>query len=55
MSIGLIFWVTMVIVFVLWLINWYGPQPWAAPVFPAVAFFLFFLLGWAEFGFVVHR
>ena len=55
MSIGLLFWVLMVF----WLIglfgrNWGSAPPWLGTANDVLAFVLFFLLGWAEFGFIIH-
>ena len=55
MSIGLIFWVIMVISVVFW--GW-GRTPGGAPYWPTynawIIFVLLFLLGWRVFGFVIQ-
>jgi hypothetical protein len=56
MSIGLLFWVLMVISFLFW--GW--QRPWVAPDrgpagMSLLVFVLLFLLGWHEFGFVIHN
>jgi len=56
MPIGLIFWVIML----LWLLSWaagqWGSQqfPWAVHASGLLFFILLFLLGWHDFGFIVH-
>ena len=56
MPIGLIFWVLML----LWILavigrRWGGPNmPWAEPAGDLIILILFFLLGWHDFGFIVH-
>jgi hypothetical protein len=56
MPIGLIFWVIML----LWIISWaagqWGSQqfPWAVHASGLLFFILLFLLGWHDFGFIVH-
>jgi cytochrome b561 len=58
MSIGLLFWVLMVLWFFSWLFNTYGLQPnqypWAMHASSMLFFVLLFLLGWKVFGFVIH-
>ncbi len=54
MSIGLIFWMLMILWFVFWLMGRWQPQPWSPVVNDVFLFILFFLLGWHAFGFVVH-
>jgi hypothetical protein len=56
MSIGLLFWILMV----LWFFSWLG-STWAAERWPwgiyannLLFFVLLFLLGWHSFGFVIH-
>jgi hypothetical protein len=55
MSIGLLFWVLMV----LWLVSWIGTR-WGSITGPYVYaseflfFVLLFLLGWHAFGFIIH-
>ena len=57
MSIGFVFWLLML----LWLILgfvWYWPRGAAAPGYPVIGghlliFVLFFILGWATFGFPI--
>jgi hypothetical protein len=57
MSIGLLFWVLMIIS----LFGWWGTnfQGWGGPNGPHVSgfmlFVLLFLLGWHDFGFVIHQ
>jgi hypothetical protein len=55
MSIGLLFWVLMVLWFVSWLGAVYGPgqYPWVHAS-NVLFFILLFLLGWHAFGFVIH-
>ncbi len=56
MSIGLLFWVLMV----LWFFSWAGSAwgsaqwPWFGHVNSLLFFVLLFLLGWHSFGFVIH-
>lgn len=56
MSIGLLFWILMV----LWFFSWIGSAwaatqwPWAVHANTLLFFILLFLLGWAQFGFVIH-
>ena len=57
MTIGLLFWVLMVF----WLIGLFGRMsgaseryPWFGTANDVLAFILFFLLGWAQFGFIIH-
>lgn len=56
MPIGLIFWVIML----LWIIAVFGGRfvpnspPWFAPAGDVIILILFFLLGWHDFGFIVH-
>jgi hypothetical protein len=57
MSIGFIFWLLML----LWLIGWiagsFGPPPYTAYWQRFHVLFLFvllFLLGWHDFGFIIH-
>lgn len=57
MPLGFIFWTLMILSFVLsmW---WHGPTASTSPgpfVNNLLVFILFFLLGWAQFGFVVQR
>lgn len=54
MSIGLLFWILMVIWFAFWLMGRWSPQPWAPVINDVFLFVLFFLLGWKVFGFVIH-
>ena len=55
MSIGLLFWVLMVLWAVSWLGAVYGPgqYPWVHAS-NVLFFILLFLLGWHAFGFVIH-
>ena len=56
MSIGLIFWVLML----LWIIATVSRRmgganfPWAEPAGDVLALILFFLLGWRVFGFIIQ-
>jgi hypothetical protein len=55
MPIGLLFWILMI----LWILSivgaWRNPQwPWAWPANAMLAFVLFFLLGWHDFGFILQ-
>ncbi len=54
MSIGFIFWLLMII----WAVFGFPGNTWAGAWGPRVGwglgFILFFLLGWHDFGFVVH-
>jgi len=56
MSIGLLFWVLMVLWFFSWgTRTWGGTQyPWAIYANDILFFVLLFLLGWHAFGFVIH-
>ena len=55
MSIGLLFWILMVLWFVLGIFRWQGPlDPRLALGGDLLIFILLFLLGWASFGFVIH-
>jgi hypothetical protein len=54
MSIGLLFWILMVIWFAFWMMGRWTPQPWSPVVNDVFLFILFFLLGWHAFGFVIH-
>lgn len=56
MSIGLLFWVLMVLWFFSWLGNTYAPgqYPWTVHANSLLFFVLLFLLGWRAFGFVIH-
>lgn len=55
MSIGLVFWIIMLI----WLIHWAGANwgGWPGPAWASglILFILFFLLGWHDFGFMIHQ
>jgi hypothetical protein len=58
MSIGLLFWILMILAFVFGLYgNWPG-QPTRSPFVPVgntfLLFVLLFLLGWGVFGFVLQ-
>jgi TRAP-type C4-dicarboxylate transport system permease small subunit len=56
MSIGLVFWVLML----LWIISVIGRRlgganyPWAEPAGDFLILILFFLLGWRVFGFIIQ-
>jgi hypothetical protein len=56
MSIGLLFWVIMVIWFVSWAASTWGAgsYPWAIHASTLLFFILMFLLGWKVFGFVIQ-
>lgn len=57
MSIGLLFWVLMVLWFFSWLGTTYAPGqfgPWGIHASNLLFFVLLFLLGWHSFGFVIH-
>lgn len=56
MSIGLLFWVLMVLWFFSWAATTWGAGqwPWAIHASNLLFFILLFLLGWNAFGFVVH-
>ena len=56
MTIGLLFWVLMVLWFFSWAAtNWGGSSwPWAAHANSLLFFVLLFLLGWHSFGFVIQ-
>jgi hypothetical protein len=56
MSLSFVFWLLML----LWIIAWFGNRfgGWAGPFVYASEFFvfcLFFLLGWHDFGFIIHQ
>jgi hypothetical protein len=54
MPIGMIFWMLMILWFVFWGWTTWGPAAaynWAPSI---LLFVLLFLLGWHDFGFVVH-
>lgn len=56
MSIGLLFWVLMVI----WIVFWgWGRTAGGSPYWPIyngwLLFILLFLLGWHQFGFIIHN
>lgn len=55
MSIGLLFWVLMI----LWLVSWIGTRwgPYTNYVYASeiLLFVLIFLLGWHDFGFIIHQ
>lgn len=56
MSVGLLFWVLMVLWFFSWAATTWGAQqwPWAIHASNLLFFVLLFLLGWHSFGFVIH-
>ena len=55
MSIGLLFWVLMVLWFVLGIARWQGVNDSRLALGgDLLVFILLFLLGWAQFGFVIH-
>lgn len=56
MSIGLIFWVIMLLWILSWVAGrWGGPQfPWAVHASSLLFFILLFLLGWRVFGFMIQ-
>jgi hypothetical protein len=56
MSIGLIFWIIMLLLIVSWVGTTWGG--WTGPFVYANTFIiliLLFLLGWHSFGFIVHQ
>lgn len=58
MTLGLLFWILMIIWFFFgWVHNsnptLFGPYGWLGG--NLLLFFLFFLLGWHAFGFVIHQ
>jgi hypothetical protein len=55
MSIGLLFWVLMILAFVSWLGTRWGPYSSYLYMNEVLIFVLLFLLGWAAFGFVIHQ
>lgn len=57
MSIGFIFWLLMILWFVFAMVGRWAPAsaPWGPYVNDVFLFILFFLLGWHEFGFVIHQ
>jgi hypothetical protein len=56
MPIGLIFWVIMLLWILSWVASSWGAQqfPWAIHASGLLFFILLFLLGWHDFGFIVH-
>lgn len=55
MSIGLLFWVLMILWFLSWMGATWGPQGYPYVHASNLLFFiLLFLLGWHAFGFVIH-
>lgn len=54
MSIGLLFWVLMILWFISWLGTRWGPYTSYVYASELLFFILLFLLGWHAFGFVVH-
>jgi hypothetical protein len=54
MSIGLLFWVLMILWFISWLGTRWGPYSSYVYASELLFFILLFLLGWHAFGFVVH-
>lgn len=54
MSIGLLFWILMI----LWIVSWIGTRwgPYTTYVYASdfLFFVLLFLLGWKVFGFILH-
>jgi hypothetical protein len=54
MSIGLLFWVLMILWFISWLGTRWGPYGTYVYASELLFFILLFLLGWHAFGFVVH-
>lgn len=56
MSIGLLFWVIMVIWIISWAATTWGGQtwPWALHASTFLFFILLFLLGWKTFGFIIQ-
>ena len=56
MSIGLLFWILMILWFFSWASRTWAPNqfPWAIHASDLLFFVLLFLLGWHNFGFVIH-
>ena len=54
MSIGLLFWVIMIIGVLLYGFAWYNPDPRFAPFPNVILWILLALLGWAVFGPAIH-
>lgn len=55
MSIGLLFWILMVLWFVSWMGSTWNVGPaWGVHASNLLFFILLFLLGWHAFGFVIH-
>ena len=56
MSIGLIFWVLMLLWIIATVSRGLGgaSMPWAEPTGDVLALILFFLLGWRVFGFIIQ-
>jgi hypothetical protein len=55
MSIGLLFWILMVLWFFSWMGSMWDVHPWAPRASAILLFVLLFLLGWGQFGFVIHQ
>jgi len=54
MPIGYIFWAIFLVMIILWIVGWRTPNwqyGWTSNV---VILILIFLLGWAEFGFILQ-
>lgn len=55
MSLGLVFWILMLLWLVLWLWDWRSPTGWWSPYGSNLfLFILFLILGWHSFGAPVH-
>jgi hypothetical protein len=54
MSIGLLFWIIMIIGFILWGWTFAQPNVAFAPYHPAIWWILIALLGWGVFGPPIH-
>ncbi len=57
MSIGFIFWLLMILALFFGFPGnpWTGAGPWGPRLGWGLTFILFFLLGWHDFGFVIHQ
>jgi hypothetical protein len=54
MPIGYIFWAIFLVMIILWIIGWRVPNWSFGWVSIPVILILIFLLGWAEFGFILQ-
>lgn len=55
MSIEVLFWIIMIVWIIFGVARGRGGPPWTTWGGDLVLFVLLFLLGWAIFGFVIHR